>query len=290
MIANPKMYTRPKKEPSPYGRIGNLETRLAESSSEIKEAQRIRFRVFCEEMSARKDLRSRLTGREEDGHDRACDHLLVFDIETTPKKVVGTQRFMVKTSSEPGSAFHSQNQFDFEALARQHPAMNFMELGRSCILPEYRNKRTMELMWHGTWAYALQNQVDVMVGCASFPTSDLEEISPQLGFLNKQSTATKPWSVNATAKNPICMSAFDTSMDNDKQIFRQLPTLIKGYLRLGAFFASEAVPDPEFGTIDVAVILPVRNISHRYIKYYGPDAGRHSTKPTSVDGRAYRGH
>ena len=258
------------------GRIGALSTRLASGASEVRNAQRLRYKIFYQEMSARQSIYNRLTRRDRDPHDAHCDHLLVLD-DTKPAKpeVVGTQRFFLKSACSTDVEFHSQSEFDLEGLAARHSGKKFMELGRSCILPQYRTKRTAELMWHGTWAYALERKVDVMVGCASFGTSEVAKIAPALGFLFGQSTASGEWQVGTNGANAVALSDYKDNVADAKKAIRLLPPLLRGYLRLGAMFSTHAVPDPEFGTIDVLVVLPVDRINPRYISHYGADAGRH---------------
>lgn len=265
------------------GRLGSLSTRLAVSDEEIREAQKIRFEVFCEEFSARQQAQPSSRFEQEE-HDKWCDHLLVLDTTNeTAHKTVGTQRFLVKKASDKTPVFRSQSEFDLEGLAARHPDKKFMELGRSCILEAYRSKRTMELMWHGTWAYAVDNNVDVMTGCASFHASSIEEIKPALKFLASLSEPDTNWKVDPVSDE--CLSIRQLLLEDDatlepKKAIRTLPPLIKGYLRLGASFSDHVVFDKDFGTIDIAVILPVENINPRYVNYYGADASKHD-KPVS---------
>lgn len=256
------------------GRLGSLSTRLAKNENEVGEAQRIRHRVFCEEHGAQSAESGLNSGLERDAHDELCDHLLVLEAGDD-EKIIGTQRFFL---SHPGSKrcrFYSQNEFDVVSLANRHNDLTFMELGRSCILPDYRSKRTMELMWQGTWAYAVQNKVDVMIGCASFHARSVDEISNQLSFLSQVACTDDAWHVDASSGNVCQIEALDLSSDECRQALRKLPPLVKGYLRLGAMFSTQAVLDPEFGTIDVLVVLPIERISERYLKYYGEDASKH---------------
>lgn len=269
------MNTTQEKQPAISGKLGSLVTRLAQTQAEIQEAQRVRYEVFCEELSAKQQIKtnSRL---EQEQHDKLCDHLVVLETskENQPK-IIGTQRFLVKTAAQRNFTFRSQSEFDLEALAKKHSDKKFMELGRSCILSDYRSKRTMELMWHGTWAYAVKRKVDVMTGCASFYTKDPEEISLALGFLSTLSSKEKQWQVNPTSKKAIDLSQFENQVSDPKKAIRSLPPLIKGYLRLGAYFSHHGVIDEEFGTLDVAVILPVANINPRYVNYFGAEATKH---------------
>ena len=273
LTINAKTPTEP---PVVYGEIGQLSTRLATSQEEIHQAQHIRYQVFCEEMSASKNDIRLATKRDEDAHDAICDHLLVIDhAHPEGPKIVGTQRFFVKSASQASGTFYSQPEFNLEGLAQRFATKRFMELGRSCILPQYREKRTMELMWHGTWAYALHQKADVMVGCASFEGVDFEKIAPALGFIAQHALCEDEWNTQATAANAVSLSDFEMGDTSPKRALASLPPLIKGYLRLGAKFSHQAVPDEDFGTIDILVVLPVATINPRYVKYYGADASKH---------------
>lgn len=268
--------TKNNRKPKSLGELGSLSTRLAGNEAELKEAQKIRYQVFCGEFSARQQSQQN-TKLEYEQHDLICDHLLVLDnSDMENPKTVGTQRFLVKQSKDSHLPFRSQSEFDLEGLAKKHPQKYFMELGRSCILEPYRSKRTMELMWHGTWSYAVKNKVDVMTGCASFYAQSPEEISLALGFLSTLTTKEPEWQINPTSPNSIAIKQYEKLVIDPKKAIKALPPLIKGYLRLGAYFSKHVVTDEDFGTIDIAVILPVKNINPRYVSYYGADASKHS--------------
>lgn len=261
------------------GELGSLSTRLAKNELELIEAQRLRYEVFCEEFSAKENSHP-ASKLEQEHHDQICDHLLVLENSNPHKpKTIGTQRFMVKSAADSHLSFRSQSEFDLEELAAKHPEKRFMELGRSCILEAYRSKRTMELMWQGTWAYAVQNKVDVMTGCASFHTKSVDDIKLALGVLSTLSSKDPAWQVKPTSPNSISTKQYEELVENPKTALKALPPLIKGYLRLGAYFSNSAVIDDDFGTIDIAVILPVANINPRYVNYYGADASKHRKNP-----------
>lgn len=112
--------------------------------------------------------------RDIDAFDAVCDHLLVLDnsIEGDPEdQIVGTYRLLRQETAFAYNGFYSASEFDIEGLIARHPGKRFMELGRSCVLPQYRTKRTVELLWQGNWAYAVRHRMDAMIGCASFPVS-----------------------------------------------------------------------------------------------------------------------
>jgi len=259
------------------GRIGSLETRLATSRQEIEAAQMIRYRVFVEEMGAELPIEAMRARRDFDAFDDICDHLIVLDtaIDGDPAdQIVATYRLLRQEVAMRHSGFYSASEFDIEPLLARHPDKRFMELGRSCVLPPYRTKRTVELLWQGNWAYALKHDLNVMFGCASFPGRFPELHALALSFLHHNVLAQNEWAVSALHPHGRNMDLMPNEAVNAKRALMAMPPLIKGYLRLGAMVGDGAVVDHAFGTTDVLVVLPVESISSRYINYYGADAQR----------------
>ena len=260
-----------------FGRIGTLETRLARNAREIDAAQAVRYRVFVEEMNATLNDDAMRIGRDIDAYDAICDHLLVIDnaIEgDIEDQIVGTYRLLRQEVALANGGFYSASEFDIEPLLGRHPDKQFMELGRSCVLPDYRTKRTVELLWQGNWAYSLKHGMNAMFGCASFPGTAPEEHAIALSFLHHTVGAKGEWAVSARPELHRNMDLMPFEDINARRALSALPPLIKGYLRLGAMIGDGAVVDHAFNTTDVLVVLPIASISDRYINYYGADAGR----------------
>ncbi|MFK0385155.1 MULTISPECIES: GNAT family N-acetyltransferase [Rhizobium/Agrobacterium group] len=254
------------------GRIGTLETRLARTDREIDAAQSVRFRVFVEEMKARLPADAMRRKRDIDAWDSVCDHLLVLDnaIEgDTEDQIVGTYRLLRQDTAVANNGFYSASEFDIAGLIARHPGKRFMELGRSCVLPEYRTKRTVELLWQGNWAYAVKHRMDAMIGCASFPGVQPESHALALSFLHHNCIAKGEWAAEALPELYREMDLMPAEAVNARKALNSMPPLIKGYMRLGAMFGSGAVVDHAFNTTDVLVVLPVSSIAGRYITYYG---------------------
>ncbi|GEO83645.1 MULTISPECIES: GNAT family N-acetyltransferase [Alphaproteobacteria] len=259
------------------GRIGNFETRIARNEREVDAAQAVRYRVFVEEMGARIAPEATRRKRDIDAWDVICDHLLVFDrsVEGDPEdQIVGTYRLLRHDVARVSGGFYSATEFDVEALMARHPEKRFMELGRSCVLPEYRTKRTVELLWQGCWAYALANRVDAMFGCGSFPGIRPEEHALALSFLYHNAVARGEWAVRALPELYREMDLMPVEAINPRKALAAMPPLIKGYLRVGAMIGEGAVVDHAFNTTDALIVLPISSISDRYRNYYGADAGR----------------
>ncbi|MGQ7790787.1 GNAT family N-acetyltransferase [Faunimonas sp. B44] len=275
---------RAAKDVGVLGRIGTLEARLARAAAEVRRAQALRYHVFYEEMSAIADMRTQLLRRDVDAFDLICDHLLVID-HTAPKRplfrqkpeIVGTYRLLRQDVAEANGGFYSASEYNVAPLLEARPDLRFLELGRSCVLKPYRNKRTVELLWHGVWSYVLMHGVDVMIGCASLEGTDPDRLALPLSFLHHTAKAPPEWNVRALDHLYVDMNRIPAASVDAKEALRTLPPLIKGYLRIGAFIGDGAVVDHQFGTTDVMIVLPVSAISERYINHYGADAGRYAS-------------
>ncbi|WP_421726667.1 GNAT family N-acetyltransferase [Bauldia sp.] len=261
----------------PLGRLGSLEVRLARSSEEVKQAQRLRYRIFYEEMSAVANAKAAFFGRDADPYDKFCDHLLVLDHDVVGEpEIVGTYRLLRQEVAQKRKGFYSAGEFQVDRLVGRHSRRSFLELGRSCVLKPYRTKRTVELLWHGIWSYVRRHNLDVMIGCASLEGTDPRRLAPVLGYLRNYAPTPEAWRVQALPGRGVALDGLAGDGVSDIKVLRALPPLIKGYLRLGAYICEEAVVDWQFGTTDVFIVLPVERINTRYINYYGPDASRHA--------------
>jgi L-ornithine Nalpha-acyltransferase len=262
------------------GRLGTLEVRLARTSAEIRRAQKLRYDVFYKEMSAIADTALYFARRDIDLFDAVCDHLLVIDHGArTPHRapaIVGTYRLLRQDIAERTGGFYSAGEFDVGALVARHRDSKFLELGRSCVQPPYRNRRTVELLWHGIWTYVLEHRIDVMIGCASLDGTDPDRLRLPLSFLHHHARAPEPWRTIALPHRYLELNRMPKAAVAPKLALPLLPPLIKGYLRLGAFVGDGAVIDHQFGTTDVLIVLPVSAIRTRYLTHFGPRAERHA--------------
>jgi putative hemolysin len=267
--------------PATLGRMGPLEVRLARDKRDIKRAQKLRYKVFYKDGSAIADAATMLAQRDKDAFDKICDHLLVIDHAAKPtlsgrQPVVGTYRLLRHETAMRSGGFYTDNEFDLSGMIERHAALRFLELGRSCVLPRYRTKRTVELLWHGIWSYVRQHRLDVMIGCASFEGTDPDRLALPLSFLHHYAQAPEAWRASAHSSRRVEMNRMAKEAINPKAALHELPPLIKGYLRLGATIGDGAVIDHQFGTTDVLIIMPVSAISARYIEHFGADASRHA--------------
>jgi putative hemolysin len=262
------------------GRKAGLVVRIALGKEEIEAAQHLRYRVFYEELDARPhaDADSRL---DSDHYDACCDHLLVVqetempDADSIPVaggELVGTYRLLRQTIANANGGFYTASEFDIAPLIARKSGLQFLELGRSCVLKPYRTKPVVELLWRGIWNYVRLHNLDVMLGCASLEGTDPDVHAMPLSFMAQHCAAPDDWRVAALPDRYVEMNRVPPALVDAKSAMRALPPLIKGYLRLGCYIGDGAVVDEQFNTIDVLIVLPVSAIDPRYFAHFGaPD-------------------
>jgi len=263
-----------------YVTAGSMEVRLARGFKEIKAAQRLRYDIFYEEMSARPDWRARMAKRDIDPYDGVCDHLLVIDHDRPKsKRIVGTYRLLRQEVAEAHQGFYSGNEFDLSPLlsaqfrADMAGGKQLLELGRSCVHPEYRANATINMLWKGIAEYLKEHNVGYMFGCASFEGTNPANFKRAFAYLYHNHPMPAEFPVKALADQYVPMNTMSADELDVRLARRDLPPLVKGYLRLGCFIGDGAVVDEQFGTTDVFIMLPVERIASRYSKKMGLDDG-----------------
>ena len=255
--------------------------RLARGAEEVGACQRLRYRVFYEELGAAPTPDMAVRRADFDRFDAICDHLVVVrrtvqvgddHIQLSDGELIGTYRLLRQEVAEAHGGFYTQTEFDIAPLIAAHPKLRFLELGRSCVLKPYRTRPVVELLWQGIWNYVRAHDMHVMLGCASLDGTDPDVHSLSLSFL-AEAAAPAEWDVHAHADRRIEMRRMPKNLIDQRQALRHLPPLIKGYLRLGCYIGDGAVIDRQFNTIDVLIILPVSAINARYFAYFGAPTG-----------------
>ena len=228
---------------------------LAVDDCEIREAQRLRYTVFAEEMGAR--LPSVLPAHDIDLYDPFCDHLLVRELASG--EVVGTYRILTPEASRRVGSYYSEQEFDLTRLAFLRPRM--AELGRSCVHPAHRNGTVISRLWMGLADYMTRYGYDYVVGCASIGMADGGHIAARVHRqLAARHLAPVEWHVTPRNRLPVDL------LDDGKTT--PLPPLIKGYSRLGALMCGEPAWDPDFNTADLLMLLPMAQLNRSYARRF----------------------
>lgn len=246
---------------------GNLRIRLAETPEEIEASQRLRYRIFVDEMQAKPSESQRASGLEFDRYDDFADHLLMFDrtLGDGPEAVIGTYRLMRRPQAQRAGQFYTADEYDISPLL-DYPG-EIMELGRSCVGAKYRSGSTMQILWRGIAEYGLHFNVRVMFGCGSLHGTDPDSLGEQLSYLYQHHLAPPALRPTALPERYSGMNRLAPDAFEPRRALAKLPPLIKGYLRLGGFVGDGAVVDYEFNTTDVCVVVTTDTVTERYARH-----------------------
>ena len=252
-------------------RYKNFEVRLAKNFKDIDAAQNLRYKVFYEELKAKPTIKNILHEKDFDELDPFCDHLLVMDHNKgrSRKSIVGTYRLIRRPMTQIHGKFYTETEFDIRNIIKQKGEI--LELGRSCVHKNYRDKPIIKLLWKAISAYMEHYKIKVLFGCASFPGTNYKKFKKELSLLHHYYLAPKIIRPNALGPNKIKLNYYKKNALNKYELFKSLPPLLKGYLRLGAYVSEGAYIDKQFDTIDVCIVLKSNFLKKRYVNFHNRD-------------------
>lgn len=231
-------------------RTPRLQASFTNCPQEILEAQQLRFQIFGEEFGAHFE-----NGIDADSYDSICHHLLVRDQRNG--LLVGYTRIL--TEDQVNGAFYSGNEFHLEELAKLPGRV--MELGRTCIHPDYRNGATIGTLWMAVARFLIDHNFDYLIGCASITMEDGGHTLHKLNSVVQQ----KYRSDQITTQPRLGVPAVSPVRSDEKP---EIPALLAAYLRMGARVCGEPCWDPEFNCADLFVLLNVKDLPKRYARRF----------------------
>lgn len=232
----------------------DLIVRLASDDADLRAAQRLRYLVFVEEMGGDGPLVDHEARLECDALDPFFDHLLLIDPSRDPAQaehVVGAYRLLPGDRLDRAGQFYCADEFDLSPLLQS--GRRLLELGRSCIDPEWRGGPGMLLLWQGLARYVQDTAVEVLFGAASFRGTDLTLLAEPLALLHCDYLAPPDLRVRARQPEGLALPAFG-AIDRARAM-AQMPPLIRAYLRLGGCIGEGVFIDRAFNTTDICLIL-----------------------------------
>lgn len=233
-----------------------IEVAIAATAAEVRAAQRLRYRVFAGEMGAR--LQTAEPGIDADRFDPYCEHLIARRRDT--EEVVGCYRILTDAQANLAGGYYSQSEFDLTRVLSLPGRI--IEVGRSCVHPDYRSGATIGLLWKGLARFIVDNQVDYLIGCASIPLGK-GTLEAQLIFERLARKHLAPPLVRVFPKVPLPRIHLTGVLPEPR-----VPALVQAYLRAGAQICGEPAWDPGFNVADLFLLLRTDTISDRYRRHY----------------------
>jgi putative hemolysin len=248
------------------GNDGALSVRIAKTAEEVVAAQQLRYRIFYQEMGARPSEAVIRHGRDIDRFDGWCDHLLVIDPAGGRDLVVGTYRMLRGSVARQHGGFYSDDEYDL-APVRNYPR-EVLEVGRSCVDAAYRSRAVLQLLWQGIMDYVWRHRIGLLFGCASLPGTEPEQMKRALSFLHHNFLAKDYLRPRAVAARHVSLDMLPVDAIDAAAAWRELPPLLRGYLRAGGRIGDGGVIDYDFNTTDVCLVLETEQVTQKYLRHY----------------------
>ncbi|WP_460273550.1 L-ornithine N(alpha)-acyltransferase [Celeribacter sp. ULVN23_4] len=243
--------------------------RFAETAADLRAAQRLRYRVFVEELGSDGAMVDHEAQLEADQFDPDYDHLMLLDptrSEDPLEQCVGVYRLLSGEKAAKLGRFYSEGEYDLTALKTS--GKRLLELGRSCVAKEYRGGMALFEMWAGLAKYVIEEGYDVLFGTASFFGADVAQHAEALSLLHHRHLAPDLLRARALPEHYQSMDLIEEDQIDRKRAMLGIPPLIKAYLRLGGTVGEGAFVDTAFNTVDVLLILDTDMISPRQRAMY----------------------
>ncbi len=249
---------------------GSLTVRLAQDELEVRASQQLRYRIFFGEMGGVPPENVEKQQRDFDQFDGVCDHLLVIDTNRTgDDAVVGTYRLLRKSQMEKIGSYYSETEYDITPLKALEGEL--LELGRSCVDADYRNRAVMQLLWRGIGSYMVLHDIRLLFGCASFTGDDPKEHAMALSYLYHAHLAPEEVRMTALPELYVDMNMMPKEEVDTRRAIAAMPPLIKGYLRLNSVVGDGAVLDHVCNTTDVSIVVQTDLVKDKYAQRYKPE-------------------
>ena len=236
-----------------------LEVTWARHLDEVRQAQRLRFSIFAQEMGAR--LNTAIAGHDVDLFDDYCEHLLVRALASG--EVIGTYRVLTPAQARRVGSTYSDLEFDLTRLRALRPRM--VELGRSCVHAEHRHGGVILALWGALADFMVRNGLDAMIGCASIPMLHNGVVSGDVAasiWEQLRHTHLAPIEHHVRPRLPLPVQQLNGNLPVEP------PALIKGYLRLGARVLGAPAWDPDFNTADLPMFMRMADLPARYRRHF----------------------
>ena len=254
-----------------------LDIRLAGDERDIRGAQRLRYRVFVEELGGTGAPADHAARLERDRFDPHCEHLVLIDRRAEAadpggiEHVVGAYRLMTEAGAGRAGQFYSEEEFDLTPLRAS--GRRLLELGRSCVDRRHRGGMALFLLWNGLAEYVRRHRIELLFGVASFHGTDPDALALPLSYLQHHHlapAALRPRSRQGASGPPLLPAG---RLDR-LAAMRAMPSLIKSYLRLGGRVGEGVFVDRAFNTTDVCLLLDTARLSPRRRALYRGGAAR----------------
>ncbi len=242
----------------------DFSVRIARTADDLRAAQALRYDVFVRELGGGGAMVDHAAGLERDRFDPFFDHLIAQDDSTG--QVVGAYRLLRDDQAARAGQFYSEDEYDLSVLKAS--GRRLLELGRSCLHPDYRGGTVMVHLWSALADYVAEHGIEILFGVASFHGTDTEALAQPLSMLHHNHLAPPELRVRAQPAHFQRMDLLPPQALDRRRAMLQVPSLIKAYLKLGGTVGEGAFIDHDFNTVDVCLVMDTGRMNERQKRLY----------------------
>ena len=252
-------------------KVRDYEVRLTRTKEERKMVRQLRYDVFVEEEGASATEEQKSLREEYDSFDRYAEYMAVFH----NGKIVGTYRIIDSNAAEKMGGFYTESEFNISKIKKT--PVNIAEMSRACVAREYReNALVMRMLWAGLGEYIVRRRIGILFGVASWVGTRPVEAAQAISYLYYNHLSPIALRATVLAENfapgvnqkQSRMNILPRAFVEEDVATREMPPLIKGYLRLGATFGKGVFIDKPFNSYDVFVMIQTKKIDTAYQKHF----------------------
>ncbi|QSJ15396.1 GNAT family N-acetyltransferase [Nostoc sp. UHCC 0702] len=229
--------------------------RLASTAEELESIFRLRFEVFNLELGLGFSS-SNLTQRDWDQFDTVCHHLMLISKHTG--KTIGTYRMQTYAMASQGLGFDAADIFNLDQIPSSVLQAS-VEVGRACIVKEYRNIQALLLLWQGLANYLIWSNNQYFFGCASLLSQCSSQAACAYQYF-QQHNLMHP-SILVYPNSEYCVEIPPNFPDICDV---EIPNILQAYLNIGVKICSLPAIDRQFKTIDFLIISNIEDFTRWY--------------------------
>jgi putative hemolysin len=229
----------------------------ARHQDEVRAAQRLRHRVFAQELGARlRPPPGTPAGHDADLFDAHCEHLLLREqfADGELGDVVACYRVLTAGAARRVGGYYTETEFDLTRLRSLRPRV--AELGRACVHPAHRRGPALLMLWGGLVEFLHRQGQDLLLGCASVDARDGGGHAWALwNQVNAEHAAPIEWQVR-----PRCPLHPAAARPGPVEA----PALLRGYLKANAKLLGAPAWDADFRCADFPLLVRLGDMPPSY--------------------------
>lgn len=239
----------------------DIKAKIVTDLATIYKCIKLRERIFKHTFGIREKIApSKVIEYSYNPIDDLCHHIAIMD----GSKVVGYVNIIDERGAQKNQGFPIETWFNIDNIKKS--GQTIAQVSRLCVDEKYQNDvRASMAMFKALGSFIIKNNVDILLGLASFRSKETQDIADALSYMHDKHLA--PLELRAHAvRDIIPKEEYLCAQHNRKSV----PSLIRHYTSMGGVIGDGFVRDNHINVIDALILVVIKHIpeyiKRRYIK------------------------